>query len=439
MQDTAASAEHDALYRKIAWRVLPFLFVCYVVNYIDRVNIGFAKLQFLQDLHLNDQVFGFAAGLFFIGYLIFEVPSNLLLARYGARKTLMRIMVLWGAITVLLIFVKTATMLYVLRFLLGAAEAGFFPGIILYLSYWFPDHRRGRATSLFILAVPVSGIIGGPLSGWIMDSFHNALGLRGWQWLFLIEGLPAIVLGLLVWFILTDRPQHAHWLTDAEKSIVAGALERDRQKGGTGSHGRLRDALRSPRLYVLTTVYFTMFMFLNAVGFWIPTILKSVGVESLTHIGLLQAAISVCTAIGMVLIGRSSDRLRERRWHAAICGFVGAASFLLLPLASHSAVFTTLLLAAGSVSIFGVQTVFWTLPAKYLEGAAAAGGIAVISSLGALGGALSPSLVGMMKVHTGSIYAGLAVIAAVLIIGMITLLLGVPSAPAASRESKSAR
>ena len=437
MQVTAASTEHDALYRKIAWRVLPFLFVCYVVNYIDRVNIGFAKLQFLQDLHLNDQVFGFAAGLFFIGYLIFEVPSNLLLARTGARLTLMRIMVLWGAITVLLMFVKTATMLYVLRFLLGAAEAGFFPGIILYLSYWFPDHQRGRATSLFILAVPVSGIIGGPLSGWIMDSFHNVLGLRGWQWLFLVEGLPAIVLGLLVWFVLTDRPQQAHWLTDAEKSIVAGALEQDRQKGGTASHARLRDALRNPRLYVLTAVYFTMFMFLNAVGFWIPTILKSVGVESLTHIGLLQAAISVCTAIGMVLIGRSSDRMRERRWHGAICGFTGAASFLLLPLASHSAAFTTLLLAAGSVSIFGVQTVFWTLPAKYLEGAAAAAGIAVISSLGALGGAVSPSLVGMMKVHTGSIYAGLAVIAAALIVGMVTLLLGVPAAAPASRGNRS--
>jgi MFS family permease len=217
MQCSSAVAPDDAIYRKIARRIVPFLFICYVVNFIDRVNIGFAKLQFLQDLKRDDAVFGLAAGMFFVGYLVFELPSNLLLERIGVRKTLLRIMVLWGALTVLLMFVRSASMLYLLRFLLGAAEAGFFPGIILYLTYWFPDRQRGRITSLFIMAVPLAGIIGGPLSGWIMVHFHDMLGLRGWQWLFLIKGVPAIVLGIMAMLYLDDRPSHATWLSDAEK------------------------------------------------------------------------------------------------------------------------------------------------------------------------------------------------------------------------------
>ncbi|WHZ09882.1 MAG: putative MFS-type transporter [Burkholderiaceae bacterium] len=424
---TPAPTAHDALYAKITRRVLPFLFICYVVNFIDRVNIGYAKLQFLQDLHLNDEIYGIAAGMFFIGYLVFEVPSNLLLARIGARKTLTRIMVLWGLITVALMFVKTAGVLYVLRFLLGAAEAGFFPGIIFYLTFWFPNHRRGRCTSLFILAVPIAGIIGGPLSGWIMSSFHEFGGLRGWQWLFLLEGIPAVVLGVLALFVLTDRPENAHWLTDAEKSAVAADLERDRQQDHRSAEpARLVEALRDPYLYLFSAVYFTMFLYLNALGFWVPTILKSVGVSSLEHIGLLHGAISVATAIGMVLIGRSSDRRLERRWHAAISGAVAAVCFLLLPLAAHSAAVTTLLLAIGSVGIFGVLITFWTIPASYFKGTAAAGGIAVISSLGAIGGAVSPSLVGTMKVHTGSIYGGLSIVAVLLALGMLALLVFVP-------------
>ncbi len=424
-----ATPDHDALYRRIAWRVVPFLFICYVVNYIDRVNIGFAKLQFLQDLKLNDAAFGLAAGMFFIGYLVFELPSNLLLARIGVRKTLMRILVLWGAFTVLLMFVKTGTMLYVLRFLLGAAEAGFFPGVIFYLSLWFPNQRRARVTSLFIMAAPLAGIIGGPLSGWIMDSFHDMHGLRGWQWLFLIEGVPAIVLGLLALVCLTDKPQQARWLSDSEKAIVSAEIEKDHQQQHLGSSSaRLGDALRSPRLYLLSAIYFTAFMGLNAVGFWIPTILKGVGVQTLTHIGWLSGAISLCTAVGIFVIGRSSDHHVERRWHTAMCGFAAAASFLLLPLTAHSAALTVALLAVASIGMLGVLTIFWTIPATYLRGTAAAGGIAVISSLGAIGGFVSPTLVGALKAQTGSIYTGLAVVAALLIAGMIALLLGIPAA-----------
>jgi sugar phosphate permease len=430
MHKPAANPGDDATYRKIARRIVPFLFVCYVVNFIDRVNIGFAKLQFLHDLKLDDAAFGIAAGMFFVGYVVFELPSNLFLARVGVRRTLLRIMALWGALTVLLMFVQNAAMLYLLRFLLGAAEAGFFPGIILYLTYWFPDGRRGRIMSLFIMAVPLAGVIGGPMSGWIMSRLHEALGLRGWQWLFLIEGLPAIALGIVAMFYLDDGPAAARWLSDAEKQRVEAALAADRQRRleQDAPPARLREVLCNPRIQILSAIYFCIFMGLNAIGFWIPTLLRQVGVHDVARIGWLSGAISVITAIGIALIGRSSDRSMERRLHVAICGFTVAASFLLLPLAAHSVAFTVLLLTAASICIYAVLTIFWTIPTAYLEGGGAAGGIATITAIGAIGGAVSPSLVGLLKTYTGSLYAGLFVVAVLLAIGMIALLLAVPAA-----------
>jgi D-galactonate transporter len=429
MQRSSDLGPEDAIYRKIARRIVPFLFMCYVVNFIDRVNIGFAKLQFLQDLKLDDAVFGLAAGMFFVGYLVFELPSNLLLEKVGVRKTLLRIMVLWGSLTVLLMFVKSANMLYLLRFLLGAAEAGFFPGIILYLTYWFPDRQRGRITSLFIMAVPLAGIIGGPLSGWIMVHFHDTLGLRGWQWLFLIEGVPAIALGIMALLYLDDRPANARWLSDAEKAHVNAALDADRKQRGIyhAPPARLADVLRNPRIYLLSAIYFCVFMGLNAIGFWIPTLLRHVGVQQLGHIGWLSGGISVCTAIGIVVIGHSSDRRAERRWHVAGCGFAVAGSFLLLPLAAHSVPFTVALLVIASICIYATLSIFWTIPTAYLDGGAAAAGIATITAIGAIGGAVSPSLIGMLKTQTGSVYAGFAVVAVLLIAGMIALLWAVPA------------
>lgn len=429
MHSPLPSQHGDAIYRKIAWRIVPFLFVCYVVNFIDRVNIGFAKLQFLHDLKLDDAAFGIAAGMFFLGYVMFELPSNLYLARVGVRKTLLRIMALWGALTVLLMFVQNASTLYLLRFLLGAAEAGFFPGIILYLTYWFPDSRRGRIMSLFIMAVPLAGIVGGPLSGGIMSHLHEALGLRGWQWLFLIEGIPAIALGIMAMFYLDDRPADARWLSDAEKQQVQAALEADRKRHleQDPPPARLLDVLRNPRIQILSAIYFSIFMGLNAIGFWIPTLLRQVGVPNVAEIGWLSSAISTCTAIGIVLIGRSSDRSMERRWHLAFCGLTVAACFLLLPLAAHSIAFTVLLLMAASICIYATLTIFWTIPTAYLEGGSAAGGIATITAIGALGGAVSPSLVGLLKTHTGNLYAGLAVVGVLLAIGMIAMLLAVPA------------
>lgn len=436
MHDGSGTTHEDAVYRKIARRIVPFLFICYVVNFIDRVNIGFAKLQFLHDLKLNDEVFGIAAGMFFIGYVVFELPSSLLLARIGVRKSLLRIMVLWGLVTILLMFVRNATMLYLLRFLLGAAEAGFFPGIILYLTYWFPDSRRGRITSLFIMAVPLAGVIGGPMSGWIMASADHALGLRGWQWLFLTEGLPAIVLGILAMVYLDDRPTSAHWLTPDEKTLVSSALEADRKRRNAHrpAPAQFRDVLLNPRVLLMSGIYFCVFMALNAIGFWIPTLLHEVGVNNMHHIGWLSGAISVCTAIGMVAIGYHSDRRMERRWHVAGCGFLVAASFVLLPLAAHSVPFTVILLIVASTCVYAVLSIFWTIPTAYLDGAAAAGGYAMITAIGALGGAASPSLIGMLKTHTGNVYAGLMVVALLLSIGMVVLLWTVPRAPRAERR-----
>lgn len=423
MSHTSLPAD-DAVYRKTVRRIVPFLCICYVVNVIDRVNIGFAKLQFLQDLRLDDAVFGIAAGMFFIGYIIFELPSNLLAARIGVRKTLLRIMVLWGALTVLLMFVRSAHALYAVRFLLGAAEAGFFPTVILYLTHWFPNRQRGRIMSLFMLAVPLSGVVGGPLSGLVMSKLNGALGLAGWQWLFLTEGVPAIMLGVAAYFILDDRPADARWLTQAEKAQIETSLAVDREQNAGGSHvsTRLAEVFTNSRIYLMAAIYFCIFMGLNAVAFWIPTLLRQVGVHALNHIGWLSGAISLCTAIGIVLIGRHSDRKMERRWHVAGSGFVVALCFLLLPFAARSIPATFALLVIASVGIYAALSLFWTIPTLYLQKGAMAGGVATITGIGAIGGAVSPSLVGMLKAYTGSVYAGLGVVGLLIAVGMMVLL-----------------
>ncbi len=421
MQATPAHLDEDAIFRKIARRIVPFLFICYMVNFIDRVNIGFAKLQFLQDLKLDDAVFGIAAGMFFVGFVVFEVPSNLLLARIGVRKTLLRIMTLWGVFTVLLMFVRNANTLYVLRFLLGAAEAGFFPGIVLYLTYWFPDSRRGRIMSLFVMAVPLAGIVGGPLAGVIMSDLHSVSGLSGWQWLFLIEGIPAIMLGVVAYFFLDDGPTDARWLSSNEKARIATVLSRQ-GAANVRMHTRFADVMCDPRTYLMAAIYFTIFMALNAIGFWIPTLLCQVGVQHVREIGWMSGGISICTAVGILLIGRHSDHRMERRWHIACSGFAVAASLLLLPWVAHSIPLTIGLLIIASIGIFSALSLFWTIPPTYLRRNAAAGGIAAIEAMGASGGVVSPWLVGTLKTSTGSLYMGLGVIGSILVVGMLILL-----------------
>ncbi len=415
------------VYRKITWRLLPFLLLCYMVAQIDRFNIGFAKLQFVRDLHLNDAIFGVAASMFAVGYVIFEVPSNLMLARIGVRKTLLRIMVLWGIFASLLSFAQGANYLYIMRFLLGVAEAGFFPGIIVYLTYWYPDRHRGRIMSLFVIAVPIAGVFGGPLAGALMDRFHGIFGLQGWQWLFLVEGFPAVVLGVIAYFYLQDNPEQAGWLSTAEKQVVIGDLEADRAAGPTKSPKNFREALGDPKIYLLSFIYFAYFCSLNTILLWSPTLLRSVGLKTVTAIGWWSGLISVISTLGMVAVGYSSDRLMERRWHVALCGITAAVCFLLLPLASQNPGLTIVLLVVASIGIFSVLSLFWTIPSAYLGSSAMAGGIALISSIGYLGAVVSPTLVGWIKVKTGSLYIGLSTIALMLIFGMLLLLIFVPA------------
>ncbi|MCA8229624.1 MFS transporter [Burkholderia vietnamiensis] len=408
------------LYRRVALRVLPFLFVCYVVNFIDRVNIGFAKLQFLQDLGLSEAAFGAATAIFFISYAAFEVPSNLVLARIGASRTLMRIMVLWGLCTIAQMFVTGSVSLYVVRFLLGAAEAGFFPGLILYLSYWFPDAVRARVNSVLLLAVPVAGMIGGPLSGWIMAHLQDALGLRGWQWLFLIEGLPAIALGLIAPLMLSDRPEQAAWLSAADRHALLRDLQAERAAAVVGHDGAgVLDVLRNGRVLGLAAIYFCVYVGMGAVTFWSPSVLKASGVATVSGVGWLSGLISVFTMIGNVAIAWSSDRHGERRWHTVACMLVTACSLLLLRLAAGHVWMTVTLLAVAQLCAFTVPIVFWTIPAAQLTGRAAAAGIAAISMLGSLGGAFSSWLVGVLFTRTGAPYAGLAVVAMLLMLGAL--------------------
>jgi D-galactonate transporter len=419
-------AEH-VVYRKIAWRLIPFLLLCYMLATIDRFNIGFAKLQFLRDLKLDDAVYGIAAGVFSIGYVAFEVPSNLLLQRVGVRRTLLRIMVLWGMVTCLLMFAQSALHLYILRFLLGVAEAGFFPGILLYLTYWFPDRLRGRMTSLFVMAVPVGGIISGPLSGWVMAQFQGVGGFHGWQWLFLTEGAPAVVCGVVAYFYLSDNAVKARWLSDEERNWVLTDLATDRQSRPAAG-GTFRDALRDPKVYLLAFIYFAYFCSLNTILLWGPTVLKAIAGQTVSSIGWISGAISLVSTIGMVVVGYSSDKYLERRWHVALCGLAAAACLFLLPLAVGSLALTVTLLTIASVGIFSVLSLFWTIPSAYLSQSAAAGGLALISSIGSFGGAVSPTMIGAVKVHTGSLYVGLDVIAVLLAIGMVTLLVCIPAA-----------
>ena len=426
--------EEGVLYRRIAWRLVPFLLACYTVAIIDRFNISFAKLQFLHDLHMNNEMFGFAAGIFSIGYVAFEVPSNLLLDRIGVRRTLLRIMVLWGVVTMLMMFVRDQYHMYVLRFLLGAAEGGLFPGLLFYLTLWFPDRLRGRMTSLFVMAVPFGGIIAGPVSGLVMDRMQGVAGLHGWQWLFLVEGLPGVALGIAAFFYLPDRPSEARWLTAPEAEMIEAGIRHDRPLADRGAS--FAAALRDGRVYLLAFVYFTFFCSLNTILLWAPTLLRNVGVGTATNIGWLSGGLSLASALGMLAVGYNSDHLGERHWHVALCGFVSAVCFLLLPLASGSVVGTMACLTVASIGIFSILSLFWTIPSAYLYGSAAAGGIALISAIGSFGGAVCPAFVGWLTVTTGSLYGAFAAIGLLHAAGMITLLLFAPRDVGKARQTQ---
>jgi D-galactonate transporter len=415
---TTANAE-DRTYAKVTWRLIPFLFMCYVFAYLDRVNVGFAKLQMLTDLKFSETIYGLGAGIFFIGYFIFEVPSNIALHRFGARKWIARIMLSWGVLSGAMIFVKTPTAFYVLRFLLGVAEAGFFPGIILYLTYWFPSSRRAKITAMFMTGIPIAGVIGGPLSGWILNSFNGTGGMVGWRWLFLLEALPSIIGGIAVLFYLDDKISAAKWLSAEEKSQL--------EKGLANESGHIEvhsasGAFTNRRVWVLCLCYFGIIMGLYGISFWLPTLIKASGVNDAFNVGLLTMIPYGAAAIAMVLLGRSSDRSKERRWHVALPAVIGAIGLVASTLVPHSVALAVVSLTFATIGILGALCQFWAIPPAFLGGVAAAAGIALINSVGNLAGFVSPYLVGWIKDMTHSTDMGLYCVAASLLVAAAIVL-----------------
>ncbi|BAN48720.1 MFS transporter [Metapseudomonas resinovorans] len=413
------------LYGKLVWRLMPFLMLAFIINAIDRLNLSFAKLRMAEDIALSDAAYGIGAGIFYLGYILFEVPSNLYMQRVGARATLTRIMILWGLITVATAFVTTPSQLIVARFLLGVAEAGFFPGLILYLTYWFPAAMRGRITASFFMAAMVAGMICGPLSGAIMSHLHGWMGLRDWQVLFVLTGLPAVVLGIIGRYWLTDRPEQATWLDDDEKQQIQQVLAQETV--ATQAHQGLRGALRDPLLYVAGLVCFCIYSAANTVSYWLPTLVRGFGMEDLKQIGLVTALPFLGGLCAMYLLGRSSDRHMERRWHLGLTMLVAASCFFLLDLVQGQLVASVLVTTLGAAAALSAMPLFWTVPPALLSRSGAAGGIAIISSIGNLAGVLSQSAVGAVKTATGSLYLALDLIALLLVIGSLLLLIGIPA------------
>lgn len=416
------------IYRKMMLRILPFLFICYIVNQLDRLNISFAKLRFMADIGLTDMAYGVGAGVFFIGYVVFEVPSNLYLQRVGARATFIRIMVLWGGISVAMCLVTSPIQFYIARFLLGAAEAGFVPGVILYLTYWFPVRYRARITAFFFMAITFSGIIGGPLSGWILKNFTNVGHLKDWQWLFILEGMPAIVLGVFAYFYLADKPEDAKWLSKSEKKIVRDDLLTDVKTKEVAAESSLRTAFMNPKVYIAGFVYFAIIAGNNAMTLWMPTLIKELGVDDIFMIGLISGIPYVVGAFCMYFASRHSDKSLERRWHVALPILLTAASYALVGSLMHHPLVAITLLGLAAAGIYSAIAIFWTIPPAYLTGKAAAAGIGLVSSIGMMGGFASPIIVGWAKTMTGSIQPGFWAISVILVLGAVTLLAGIPAA-----------
>jgi D-galactonate transporter len=407
-------------YAKVAWRLLPFLFLCYVAAYLDRVNVGFAKLQMLNDLQFSETIYGLGAGIFFIGYFLFEVPSNIIMHKVGARVWIGRIMITWAILSASTMFVTTPTMFYVIRFFLGVAEAGFFPGIVLYLTYWFPAARRSRMNALFMIGIPIAGVLGGPLSGWIMNSFNGTHGWAGWQWLFLLEALPSLVLGVITLFYLPNSIRGSNWLSEDEKLMLEENIAKD--GGGKGDHS-LSSVFRNGKVWLMAGIYFCCMMGLYGVSFYLPTLVKAAGVKDPLDVGLLTAIPYSCAVVAMLLIAKSADRTRERRWHFAIASALGGLGMLLSTIYGDNVVIALAALSLGTAGLLATMPVFWTYPSAILSGAAAAAGIAMINSIGNLAGFVSPSIIGFMKDVTQSTNAGMYVVSGALFLGAVLALL----------------
>ena len=414
MPQTNSRSFESRTYAKVSRRLIPFLMLCYLGAYLDRVNVGFAKLQMLNDLRFSETVYGMGAGIFFLGYFLFEVPSNLVLHRVGARKWLARIMLTWAMISASFVFVKSPTAFYALRFLLGVAEAGFAPGVILYLTYWFPAARRAKALSLFFMAIPLAGMIGGPLSGWIMHSLGGALSLSGWKWLFLLEAVPSLVLGVAILLYLDDSIAKAKWLTESEKTLLARNVDSD--NAHKIAHISVKSFLGDRRLWLMAAIYFCVVLGQYGLTFWLPTIIRKAGVADPLWVGVFTAIPYLCAIIALPLVGMSADRHRERRLHLAIPMLIAAAGFAVLPtLGSVPASIVCLGVAAAGILASSSQ--FWSLPTALLGGMSAAAGIAAVNCVANLAGFFSPAIVGWLNDLTGKSTAGLIFISVAVTLG----------------------
>lgn len=422
----ARSLDEDALFRKISWRLIPLLFLCYIAAYVDRVNVGFAKLQMMDDLKFSDGVYGLGAGVFFIGYILFEVPSNVILYKVGARRWIARIMISWGVISAAMMFVTTPTSFYVLRFLLGVAEAGFFPGILLYLTFWFPAARRVKASSLFLSAIAFAGIIGGPVSGWILKNMVDVGTWKAWQWLFLLEGIPSILLGFVVLAYLDDKVDHAKWLTPEERKYVSRQIAAEE---GAKAHGGVMSVMSNGKVWLLALVLFTFVSGVYGVSFWLPSIIKAMGIKDSLDIGLLSAVPWIFGVVAMYFVARSSDRHLEYRWHSAVPAVVAAAGFVLTVVFDGNTIVAMIGLTIATMGIMSTFPVFWGMPTAMLGGTAAAAGIAFITAFSNLSGFAIPYAIGLIKEATSSTNAGLLMLAAILASGaVLTMLTGRPGA-----------
>jgi ACS family tartrate transporter-like MFS transporter len=412
----------SAVVSRLMWRLMPFLFLLYIVAYLDRINVSFAVLQMRGQLGLSDRVYGRAAGMFFAGYFFFQLPSNLVMEKVGVRRWISGLMVTWGVISCLMIFIRGPVSFYGMRFLLGAAEAGFFPGMILYMKRWFPANARARAVAWFMMANPLAGIVGSPVSGALLGL--SGKGLSGWQWMFLMEGMPAILLGATVYWALSDSPKEASWLKGEERSWLLDRLAREQREESAVPTGSFWEVLVAPRIWMLSVVYFGVSTTMYGVTLWLPSVIRSLSGLSYFMTGLVSALPFLATAVAMVLVGMRSDRTGERRWHTAIPAFLGAGALVAAGYGSSTLVVVACI-GLGLVCAESMVGPFWAMATSRMAGLSAAAGIAVINSLANLGGYYGPDIIGFFRKLNGGFRGGLLAIGATLALsGVIALIVG---------------
>lgn len=417
----------DYTYSKIMWRIMPIIFLCALFSYVDRLNVGYAQLQMKDMLKFSDAIYGLGASLFFIGYFIFELPSNLLLQKIGTRKTLLRIMVLWGIASASTMLVKTPTEYYIVRFLVGVFEAGFFPGVLLYLTLWFPPARRARAVSIVFLAGVLAGMVAGGISGWILQNMNGVNGWQGWQWMFLLEGLPSCILGVVAYFVLSERPVDAPWLNSQQKDLVASEIAAAAVKKKMSDAGYERSPFKNPMVYLLSFTVFGTLCGNYSLLFWLPTVIHSLGITNLQHIGLYSMIPSAAGGIALILYSRHSDARQERRIHYIVATLVAATSLCLSTLTEQSLGLSIALFALAQAGISGALPIFWAMATAQLSARDSVAGIALITTLGNLSGAVSPYVLGLIKTITGSFANGLYLIALIMIAGAFIVWRAVPA------------